>query len=53
MLWAVTSDRKNVAIVKSEQLNAIKDTDKSFTFEVNLISSSQFVSYSTATIFNL
>ena len=53
MLWAVTSNRKNVAIFSSEQFKEIKESDKTFTFEMNLISSKEFVTYSTERIFNL
>ncbi|PCI98681.1 MAG: hypothetical protein COB15_05510 [Flavobacteriales bacterium] len=53
MLWAVTSDRKNVAIFRANQFKEIKDSDESFTFEMNLISSKEFVTYSTETVFNL
>lgn len=53
MIWAVTSDRKNVAIFSSKQFKQIKESDKSFTFEMNLISSKEFVTYSTETVFNL
>lgn len=53
MLWAVTSDRKNVAIFRSEQFKEIKDSDKSFTFEMELISSKEFVTYSAESVFNL
>ncbi|MCB9361351.1 MAG: hypothetical protein H6588_08620 [Flavobacteriales bacterium] len=53
MLWAVTSDRKNVAIFSADQFKEIKVSDESFTFEMGLISSKEFVTYSTETIFNL
>lgn len=53
MLWAVTSDRKNVAIFKAEQFKEIKESDKSFTFEMELISSKEFVTYSAERVFNL
>jgi len=53
MLWAVTSDRKNVAVFNSDQFKKIKKSDNSITFEMNLISSKEFVTYSTETVFNL
>jgi hypothetical protein len=53
MLWAVTSDRKNVAIFSAEQFKEIKESDKSFTFEMELISSKEFVTYSAERVFNL
>jgi len=53
MLWAVTRDRKNVAIFSAERFNEIKTSYKEFTFEMNLISSEEFVTYSTEKIFSL
>jgi hypothetical protein len=53
MIWAVTSNRKNVATFSAEQFKEIKVSDKSFTFEMNLTNSKEFVNYSTEKIFNL
>ena len=53
MLWGVTTDKKNVAIFRAEQFKEIKYSDETYTFEMNLINSKEFASYSTETIFNL
>jgi hypothetical protein len=53
MLWCVTQDKRNVALFSSEKFKDIKETDKTYTFEMTLISSKVFETYSTETIFNL
>ncbi|TXB66190.1 hypothetical protein FRY74_06350 [Vicingus serpentipes] len=53
MIWAVTSDRKHVAIYSVEKFKRLKPDQKFYVFEMELISSKEFAAMSSEQIFNL